>query len=333
MTNGLADLVRVLAAFPRSDLVELDPDDKGGHALAYGLAGHEIFPTNGKVPIIPSAHQRGDPLRGRCHGECGRDGHGFYDATSDLERIARWWGRYPNADIGERIPDSVSIVDIDPRQPGALEALNRALSEHGPINTLTAWSGRGDLGRHLWFERTVERLSRSRAPKGWDLKTSGLVVLPPSEHPVTRGRYRWDDPDQPIAPMPAWMVDMLRAIDAPAPVAAPGYRRMTTILGDSIADWYTAEHTWSDVLTDWTLVSGDGEDDGSAWRHPTASSALSATIRHGCLFVYSTSTAFEPTDGETTHGYTKFKAWATLEHGGDMSAAAREARHLRGVAA
>jgi hypothetical protein len=88
--------------------MEFDPDDKPGHALAYGLAGHRIFPTNGKVPIIPSAHRRGDPLRGKCKGECGRDGHGFYDATSDLERISRWWSRHPNADIGERIPDNVT---------------------------------------------------------------------------------------------------------------------------------------------------------------------------------------------------------------------------------
>jgi hypothetical protein len=133
--------------------------------------------------------------------------------------------------------------------------------------------------------------------------------------------------------MPAWMVDMLRELDPPAPVAAPGYRRVTTFLGDSVADWFTATHTWADVLTDWTVVCGDGNEDGSAWLHPTATSTVSATIRHGCLFVYSTSTVFDPTDGENKHGYTKFKAWATLEHGGDMSAAAREARHLRGVAA
>jgi hypothetical protein len=50
------------------------------------------------------------------------------------------------------------------------------------------------------------------------------------------------------------------------------------------------------------------------------------------LFVYSTNTPFEPTEAGRPHGYTRFRAWAVLEHGGDLSAAARAAAQLRGAA-
>ncbi len=98
-------------------------------------------------------------------------------------------------------------------------------------------------------------------------------------------------------------------------------------MGDSIADWYTEAHTWWDVLGPhgWDAL----DPDGTRWRHPAATSALSATVAHDLLFVYSTSTRFEPTGGGDCHGYTRFRAWATLEHGGDLSAAARVARQLR----
>jgi hypothetical protein len=47
------------------------------------------------------------------------------------------------------------------------------------------------------------------------------------------------------------------------------------------------------------------------------------------LFVYSPNTPFDVTEAGHPKGYTKFKAYAILNHAGDMSAAARA---LRGVA-
>jgi hypothetical protein len=63
--------------------------------------------------------------------------------------------------------------------------------------------------------------------------------------------------------------------------------------------------------------------DGSRWVHPAATGLFSATITHGKLFVHSTSTAFTPTAPGDPHGYTKFKAYALLEHNGDSSAAVK----------
>ena len=38
------------------------------------------------------------------------------DATTDVEQIGQWWGgRYRGANIGCRVPESMFVIDIDPR--------------------------------------------------------------------------------------------------------------------------------------------------------------------------------------------------------------------------
>ena len=41
----------------------------------------------------------GDPARLTCHGECGRQGHGFHDAVADPATIRGWWRRWPAANV------------------------------------------------------------------------------------------------------------------------------------------------------------------------------------------------------------------------------------------
>jgi hypothetical protein len=62
-------------------------------------------------------------------------------------------------------------------------------------------------------------------------------------------------------------------------------------------------------------------------RHPDASNPKSATIRHGLLFV-SAATPLPADRGRRPHGYSRFRAYAVLEHGGDLRAAARALREL-----
>jgi hypothetical protein len=283
-------------------------------ALAYATAGWEVFPLRGKIPAIAKAD----------------GGNGVLDATTDLEQIEAWWSKHPNANIGGRVPAGVVVVDIDPRS-GGLESWIALIAEHDEVSTRIAWSGREDGGRHLYFHHPGGRMHAS-VGTGLDVKThAGYTVLPPSIHPDSGRPYRWDDPTAPINAAPEWLIHLLRH-----PVAVPKQptAQPSNYTGDSIADWFTATRTWADVLTPhgWTLKTGDGDTDGSQWRHPTATSPWSATIRHGCLFVYTPNTPLEQTTTQSPHGYTRFRAYAVLDHRGDLTAAARAARTLHQAA-
>jgi hypothetical protein len=328
--DELEGLVLVFIAFPGTDVVE--GADLATHAVQYANSGWAVFPLRGKYPMLTcpiNAEYKRQGLTERCPGGCGNDGHGVLDATTDMATIARWWTAYPESNIGGRVPEGLVVIDTDPRHGGEDNLQLLAADHGGLLETLTAFSGRGDGGRHRYFRHPGGEVSGSRLPEGVDVKTSSAyVVLPPSIHPDSGQPYRWEDERAVPAEVPQWLASGLR------PEVRPAVARTAAITsprdGDSIADWYCNTATWADVLVGWRLVSGDGERDGSTWRHPTATSASSATIRHNTLFVYSSNTPFEVTEAGSPHGYTKFRAYAVLEHGSDLSAAARAAVAIRG---
>jgi Bifunctional DNA primase/polymerase, N-terminal len=133
--------------------------------------------------------------------------HGFHDATTNLDQIRRWWRRWPDAMIGARVPDQFIVVDVDPRNGGNLGELAYLAGERLD-GTLTVWSGRGDGGHHLYYQRPAGELTRARLPKGIDLKIKGYCIVPPSVHPVSGQPYRWDH--QAVSPMPLGLKDLLR---------------------------------------------------------------------------------------------------------------------------
>lgn len=291
--------------------------DIGVYAIEYGVNNWRIFPLRGKIPAIPKS----------------AGGNGVLDATTNVDLIAQWWaGEYRGCNIGGRVPESLVVIDIDPRHDGdrslaSLEERKGALPE-----TLTTISGRGDGGRHLFFRRPPGNLSAARLGAGVDVKTStGYVVLPPSIHPDSGKPYV--RVDAPVADPPAWLIELLgpEKPEKTAYTITPP-RRFPYISGHlsgsfsgSIADNFTQTATWSEILTPhgWSCLGADTEGDGARWVHPTATSKWSATIKHNLLFVYSPNTPFEITESRYPKGYTKFRAHAVLNHNGDLSAAAR----------
>jgi hypothetical protein len=281
-------------------------------ALEYGAAGYEVFPLRGKLPAIPSPH----PPEARCKSECGQDGHGVLDATTDLAKIEAWWTHRPTANIGVRVPKRLMVLDVDPRHDGH-ETLAELLKKHGQLPaTRISVSGRGDGGCHLWFRHPGVPVSSKRLGAGLDLKThSGYVVVPPSIHPDSRRPYIWIDPSQDAGSLPPWLRGLLVE-----PHTIPRSKAREALSGPTLAD----RLSWSEILpSDWHCLDPDPDRDGARWRHPNATNKISATVRNGCLFVYSTGTPFEVTETGTPHGYTKLRAYALLYHRGDCKAAHR----------
>jgi Bifunctional DNA primase/polymerase, N-terminal len=303
----------------------------GKAAAAYAAAGYEVFPLRGKLPRAncgvcePRSHTYRPHQPADCpHELC----HGLYAATSDPDRIARWWTRWPQANIGARVPRSLFVLDIDPRT-GGLDSLARLEADHSLLPaTRISLSGRGDGGHHRWFAHPGGVLSvvglKQRGYVGLDLKTHhGYVLLPPSRHPATSRPYEWAEPVlDPVQP-PAWLTRLLTP-----PPASPRRRLPRVAEGRSVVERFNAHTRWADVLGPhgWTCPDPDPDADGARWRHPGASNPKSATVRHGLLFVYSQATPFTPTEPGAPHGYTRFRAYAVLEHAGDLAAAARALR-------
>jgi hypothetical protein len=304
-----------------------DPMEQAAQELA--RYEWEVFPLwpQGKTPRIPTAHPEGDPLRGKCHGECGRYGHGLYDATTDPAVIAAWWAKYPGANVGARVPENVVVVDVDP-QNGGHESLALLLldPDNGPLpQTYETISGRGTGGSHRFYRRPPGRLTASKLGRGIDLKywPGGYTVHSPSIHPDSGKPYTCID--VPIVEPPQWLIDLIIEPEPPPQVPRP----MSSFwAGSSIADDYSSAVSWVDILEPhgWRCTSSDPNSDGAVWLRPGAHSSCSATIRHGLLFVYSSETVFEATEPSNPKGYTKFRAYARLNHDGDMSAAARALR-------
>ena len=120
---------------------------------------------------------------------------------------------------------------------------------------------------------------------------------------------------------------LIRTFDR-MPVRQAAEPKPTPANGDGTrpGDDYNARVTWPDVIEPhgWTRAY-TRRDDVTLWRRPGKQGpGISATTNHAgsdLLCVFSTSTPFETIDAG--HTYTKFGAYAVLNHGGDFGAAAR----------
>lgn len=121
------------------------------------------------------------------------------------------------------------------------------------------------------------------------------------------------------------LLDVARALDEkpPAPAEPPREHRSSSAR-QRPGDVYNARTSWADILTPtgWTLVRTTAATD--YWRRPGKSSGISATTggRGDWLYVFSTNA--EPLD--SGRSYTRFAAYAALEHAGDWQAATRGLR-------
>lgn len=146
----------------------------GDAALAYAEAGMAVFPCvpDGKRPLTR---------------------HGLLDATCERGEVARWWRRWPDANIGLATGGRVEVVDVDRRPTGTgFVALERARTA-GLTDGWAAIVRTPSQGLHLYYPTRPPRTQRSWAEPGAHVDfrgAGGYVLVPPSQVVTTDGERR-----------------------------------------------------------------------------------------------------------------------------------------------
>lgn len=126
----------------------------GASALWYAKQGWPVFPlqANSKVPAIKN---------------------GFYQATTDLQRIKDWWDRHPDCNIGLPTGTKFDVIDVD--GPDGISSLHdlKLPDVHGKVST--------PRGLHFYILPTGSG-NRAGIKPGIDYRgEGGYVLAPPSQ--------------------------------------------------------------------------------------------------------------------------------------------------------
>lgn len=161
-------------------------------ALKLAKDGWHVFPLRpgSKAPLFPSAHKgETDPIIRKCRGECGKDGHGAWDGTTDLEKIRNWWTSHPNAGIGANLGDDRIAFDVDINHGGQFLNAFPTTRKH--------LSGRNNGNAHLIYRYEPGTLAAQIKPgnaalgPGMDIKVGrgSYIVMPGTRHEETGHLY------------------------------------------------------------------------------------------------------------------------------------------------
>lgn len=200
------------------------------HALTAALAaarrGLPVFPlSRAKQPAVRSPHHADWP-RVPCRGECGRIGHGVYDATTDTDAIHTLFAAAPWATgygiACGRPPHHLIGLDLDVKSgadaPRVFESLLVARGIVLPPTVVILTPGGG---RHIWLtghsEHTVPN-SVGRLAPGVDIRGAGGYLAGPGSRTL-HGTYRLA-PRSARAPAPAPRA-LLRLLTPPPPEPPP----------------------------------------------------------------------------------------------------------------
>ncbi|MFH8608489.1 bifunctional DNA primase/polymerase [Streptomyces sp. NPDC018029] len=157
------------------------------HALSAAERGLAVLPlSRTKLPALRSPHH-GDPRPALCHGECGRLGHGVYDATTDPRRIRELFAAAPWA-TGYGIacglpPHHLIGIDLDTKSGTDASAALRELALRHLFtipDTVVVITPSG--GRHIWLTGppdTVIPNSAGRLAPGIDVRGAGGYLVGP----------------------------------------------------------------------------------------------------------------------------------------------------------
>ncbi|UFR03382.1 bifunctional DNA primase/polymerase [Streptomyces sp. Go40/10] len=185
------------------------------HALSAAERGLAVIPlSRTKLPALRSPHRTGPgpgpgPAGRPCHGECGRFGHGVYDASTDPVRIRELFAAAPWATgygIACGLPPYHLIgVDLDTKSGTDSSAALRELALRHLFTipeTVVVLTPSG--GRHLWLAGppdTVVPNSAGRLAPGIDIRGAGGYLVGPGSR-TDHGVYTAAPGTAHLAPAP-----------------------------------------------------------------------------------------------------------------------------------
>jgi hypothetical protein len=259
--------------------------------------------------------------------------HGVNDATTDHDRIAKWFDNELGYGIGIACgEESFVVVDIDPRNGGDVEWAELMHEHHGLGNghQLHAYSGGG--GAHFFFKYT-DGVKNGAIGEGIDIKSNGgYIIVAPTVHPDTGDEYQWVGGQGPwdggqLDPPPEWLEEMLPHRKAPGEAITGGMSDDPN--DDRPGSVFNRTATWEEILEPhgWRKHDTDGQE--TRWTRPDKFGGISATTGWeglDILYVFTSSTEFEP-----EASYNKFAAYSVLNHDGDYSEAASEIAEVVGT--
>src|SRR5437660_7121675 len=133
--------------------------------------------------------------------------HGLHAATTDLQRIRRWWTRWPQANVGIRTGAASGLLVVDVDGAVGMESLGGLGREDGALRA--AWVRTGSGGWHAYVRRpdgAPIRNSVGRLAPGIDVRgEGGSITAPPSRH-ASGDVYRWLKPGVEPPDAPDWLV-------------------------------------------------------------------------------------------------------------------------------
>jgi hypothetical protein len=134
---------------------------------------------------------------------------GLHAASLDPAVVARWWSRWPTANIGLRTGDASGLVvlDIDPAHGGS-RSIKSLVDRRGDLSGVPRVRT-GSGGWHLFFAHAGRPIHNSagRVGEGLDIRgNGGYVIAPPSVHASGRS-YVWDIDPVSLPDLPTWLQD------------------------------------------------------------------------------------------------------------------------------
>ena len=267
----------------------------------------------------------------------------FQERRPSRQEILSWYG--PNTGIGlvcGKVSGNVECLEFDDLETyDAYKALARVVGlgdlvvriEEGYLERSPSkgihWlyrcqeiSGNTRLAQRPEESNRVKVLIETRGEGGYIVIAPSFGKVHPSGRPcvLLRGGVTTIATIAPEERRSLW--ELARSFDLMLkPIADEGPGQFSPPCGERPGDEFSNQTSWEGVLAPHGWVKVYQRGDVGYWRRPGKESGVSATTNwqgSDLLFVFSTSTVFEP-----ERGYSKFSAHALLEHGGDFKAAAK----------